>query len=80
MARRSSSRWSPIRSAASATIFTGMVGFTADHPDRARVDKLTEEQVGYVLAFVRDDGTTVDEGTAYTISDRPKAMARKLGT
>lgn len=60
--------------------FTGVVGFPADHADRARVDKIVEEQVGYRLTFVRgDDGHVAVEGTDYTIVERPAAMARKLG-
>src|ERR1044072_6882458 len=27
--------------------FNGMVGFAADHPDRARIDKLDEDEIGY---------------------------------
>jgi hypothetical protein len=62
--------------------FTGMVGFAAGHADRARVDQLQlgDEPVGYALTFVHaDDGRVAVEDRDYKITDRPKAMARKLG-
>src|SRR5256885_10306593 len=33
--------------------FNGMVGFAADHPDRARVDRLDHEEIGYDMALIR---------------------------
>src|SRR6266404_1641345 len=35
--------------------FSGMVGFAADHPDRAHVDKLEDQEIEYVLEMVHDD-------------------------
>jgi hypothetical protein len=59
--------------------FNGMVGFAAGHPDRELIDKLTEEEIDYELAFVHDDtGRLALEGTDYTIVERPRAWARKL--
>ena len=59
--------------------FNGMVGFAADHPDRAAIDKLDEEEIDYELEFVHDDsGRIASEGTDFTVVDRPRAWARKL--
>ena len=59
--------------------FNGMVGFAADHPDRALIEKLGEEQIDYELEIVHDDsGRVAVEGTDYTIVERPRAWARKL--
>src|SRR3954447_15018429 len=55
--------------------FNGMVGFPKDHPDRAKVDAIVEQQIDYTLSFVHDDGRVADEGKDYTISERPRAMA-----
>jgi hypothetical protein len=60
--------------------FTGMVGFAADHPDRATVDALAEQDVDYDLEFVHDDsGRVAAEGTDYSIVERPRGTAKKLG-
>jgi hypothetical protein len=61
--------------------FTGMLGYAADHPDRAAIDKLSDGEVDYALEFVRDDEDerhVAKEGEDYTITDRPKATATKL--
>ncbi len=64
--------------------FNGMVGFAADHPQRAAIDKVSDEEITYELEFVRDDyGRPEDERVAiedqdYKILDRPPAMAHKL--
>jgi hypothetical protein len=59
--------------------FNGMVGFAADHPDRARIDKLLEEEIGYEMVFIRErDGEFAVEGQDYEIRDRPRATAHKL--
>src|ERR1043165_7853275 len=43
--------------------FNGMVGFAADHADRARIDKLEDEEIGYDMAFLREhDGERAVEG------------------
>jgi hypothetical protein len=63
-----------------AISFTGMVGFAADHADRARVEGIAaEEAVDYEIAFVRaEDGKLAALGTDYTVTARPQATARKL--
>ena len=59
--------------------FSGMVGFAGDHPDRARIDKLEDEEIGYEMAFIHEeDGRIAVEGEDYEIRDRPRAMAHKL--
>jgi hypothetical protein len=59
--------------------FNGMVGFAADHPDRDRIDKINDEEIGYELEFVHDDGGRVAvEGEDYEVRDRPRAMAHKI--
>src|SRR4051812_19285167 len=35
--------------------FNGMVGFASDHPDRARVDELGDEEIAYVMTFFHED-------------------------
>ena len=59
--------------------FNGMVGFASDHPDRARIDKLEDEEIGYDMAFIHEDsGRVAIEGEDYEIRDRPRGMAHKL--
>ena len=59
--------------------FNGMVGFASDHPDRARVDKLEDEEIDYHMTFFREDnGRLAVEGEDFEIRDRPRAMAHKL--
>jgi hypothetical protein len=59
--------------------FSGMVGFAGDHPDRARIDKLDDEEIDYEMAFIHDDdGRIAVEGEDYEIRDRPRGMAHKL--
>jgi len=59
--------------------FNGMVGFAADHPDRHRLEKLEEEEIGYDLTFIHEDtGRVAVEGEDYEIKDRPRAMAHKI--
>ena len=59
--------------------FNGMVGFAADHPDRAIIDKLAEEAIDYEFELVHDDsGRIAVEGTDFTVTERPRAWARKL--
>lgn len=61
-----------------ALAFNGMVGYAADHGDRARVELLLEEEVDYELAFVREDGRVAVVDEDYKIVERPRAMARKV--
>ncbi|MBX3157120.1 MAG: hypothetical protein KF773_14185 [Deltaproteobacteria bacterium] len=60
--------------------FNGMVGYASDHPDRARIEKLEDEAIGYDLTFIRDDddGRLAVEGEDYEIRDKPRAMAHKI--
>lgn len=59
--------------------FNGMVGFASDHPDRARIDKLQDEEIGYDMVFIREhDGRLAVEGEDYEIRDRPRGMAHRL--
>lgn len=59
--------------------FNGMVGFAGDHPDRPRIDKLDDEEIGYDMAFLRErDGRLAVEGEDYEIRDQPRGMAHKL--
>lgn len=59
--------------------FNGMVGFASDHPDRPRIDKLEDEEIGYDMAFIREDsGRVAVEGEDYEVRDCPRGMAHKL--
>jgi hypothetical protein len=58
--------------------FNGMVGFAADHADRARVEKLADEDVDYELEFVHDEGRVAVVGQDYKVVERPRAKAHKL--
>jgi hypothetical protein len=59
--------------------FSGMVGFAGDHPDRARIDKLEDEEIDYEMVFLHeDDGRLAVEGEDYEVRDRPRGMAHKL--
>ena len=59
--------------------FNGMVGYAGDHPDRARIDKIEDEEIGYEMIFLReDDGRVAIEGEDYEIRERPRGMAHKL--
>jgi len=59
--------------------FNGMVGYASDHPDRARIDKLEDEEISYDMIFLHeDDGRVAVEGEDYEIRERPHGMAHKL--
>jgi hypothetical protein len=58
--------------------FTGMVGYAVDHADRARIDRLEDEDVDYELEFVAEDGRVAALDRDYQLIDRPRAHARKL--
>jgi hypothetical protein len=59
--------------------FNGMVGFAADHPDRGRIEKVEDEEIGYDLAFIHEDtGRIAVEGEDYEFKDRPRGMAHKI--
>ena len=57
--------------------FNGMVGYAADHPDRAIVDSLDQQNVDYELELVHDEsGRVAVEGEDYEIVERPRGYAR----
>jgi len=59
--------------------FNGMVGFAADHPDRAHVDKLEDQEIEYDLEMVHDEsGRVAVEKQDYEIVERPRGRATKL--
>jgi hypothetical protein len=59
--------------------FNGMVGYAANHPDRARIDRLDSEEVDYELEVIHDDsGRVAIPGEDYEVVDRPVARATKL--
>jgi hypothetical protein len=58
--------------------FNGMVGYASDHADRARIERLLDEEVDYELEFVREDGRVAVLDQDYKIVERPRAMARKI--
>jgi hypothetical protein len=59
--------------------FNGMVGFAADHPDRAIVDAIVDQEIEYDLDFVHDEtGRIAVENTDYRIVERPRGTARTL--
>ena len=58
--------------------FNGMVGYAHDHADRARVERLDEEEIDYELEFVHEDGRLAVLDQDYKILDRPRGMAHKL--
>jgi hypothetical protein len=59
--------------------FNGMVGFAGDHPDRALIDALDDQEIEYDLEFVHDDtGRVAIEDQDYKVIDRPRGWAHKL--
>jgi hypothetical protein len=58
--------------------FNGMVGYASDHADRARIERLEDQEVGYELEFVAEDGRVAILDQDYKVLDLPRAMARKL--
>jgi hypothetical protein len=59
--------------------FNGMVGYAHDHPDRARVEKLLDEEIGYELSFVQDETNKLAiEGEDYEVREAPRGMAHKI--
>jgi hypothetical protein len=56
-----------------------MVGFAADHPDRATIDTIVEQDVDYDLEFIHEDsGRIAVEGADFRIVERPRGRARKV--
>jgi hypothetical protein len=58
--------------------FNGMVGFASDHPDRARVERLMDDEIEYDLEFVTEEGRVAVEDEDYKVLDRPHGMAHKI--
>ena len=59
--------------------FNGMVGYHVDHPDRATVDRIEDQEIEYDLDLVHDDsGRIAVEGEDYKILERPRGWARRL--
>jgi len=58
--------------------FNGMVGFASDHPDRERIEKITDNEIDYDLEFVTEEGRVAVEEEDYKILDRPRGMAHKI--
>jgi hypothetical protein len=58
--------------------FHGMVGYPAEHAERARVEQLLEEEIDYELEFVHEDGRVAVLDQDYRIVERPRGMARKM--
>jgi hypothetical protein len=59
--------------------FNGMVGYAADHADRARVEALEDQDIDYELVFLhQDDGRRAVENTDYEVLERPAGYLRKL--
>lgn len=58
--------------------FNGMVGYPAEHADRAHVEQLLEEEIDYELEFVHEDGRVAVLDQDYRLVERPRGMARKM--
>jgi hypothetical protein len=59
--------------------FAGMVGYSHDHPDRASVDTLEDQEIEYDLELVHDEtGRVAIEGEDYQILERPRGWARRV--
>lgn len=59
--------------------FNGMVGYHVDHPDRAAIDRLEDQEIEYDLELVHDDsGRVAVEGEDYKILERPRGRAHRL--
>jgi len=58
--------------------FNGMVGYAADHPDRAKVDGFEDQELDYELDFVHEEsGRIAVTDEDYKIVDKPRARAHK---
>jgi hypothetical protein len=58
--------------------FNGMVGFSSTHPDRSKIDRISDGEIDYDLAFVKDDGTVAVENEDYKVVDRPRGAVHNL--
>lgn len=60
-------------------MFSGMVGYASDHPQRKQIDRLDDQQIEYDLVFVHDEsGRVAIENEDYKIVERPRGWLRKL--
>ena len=59
--------------------FNGMVGYAADHPDRAKVDGFEDQEIEYELDFIHEEsGRIAVTDQDFKIVDKPRAWAHKL--
>ncbi|MBA2541946.1 MAG: hypothetical protein H0V17_20040 [Deltaproteobacteria bacterium] len=58
--------------------FNGMVGFASDHPDRGRINQISDGEIDYDLTFVSDEGRVAVEDEDYKIVERPRGAVHNL--
>ena len=59
--------------------FNGMVGYAADHADRAKVDAFEDQEIEYELDFIHEEsGRIAVTDQDFKIVDKPRAWAHKL--
>ncbi len=59
--------------------FQGMVGYAHDHPDRAHVDALEDQEIDYAFEFIHEQsGRVAVDDEDYKIVARPRGRAHKL--
>jgi len=59
--------------------FNGMVGYAADHADRAKVDAFEDQEIEYELDFIHEEsGRVAVAEEDYKIIDKPRGWAHKL--
>jgi hypothetical protein len=59
--------------------FNGMVGYAADHADRAKIDGFEDQEIEYELDFIHEEsGRVAVAEEDYKITDKPRGWAHKL--
>lgn len=59
--------------------FNGMVGFAADHPDRKKIDAVSDGEIDYDLTFVKEhDGSVAVLDQDYKILEKPQGAVHNL--
>jgi hypothetical protein len=59
--------------------FNGMVGYAADHADRAKVDAFEDQEIEYELDFIHEEsGRVAVADEDFKIIDKPRGWAHKL--
>ncbi len=59
--------------------FQGMVGYAADHPDRAHIDAFEDQEIEYAFDFVHEEsGRIAVADEDFKIVERPRGRAHKL--